>query len=260
MGAEFVRLEHDGAVSTLVIDRPEKLNALDAQVLSEIGAAVFAVRRRGEARALIVTGGGHKAFVAGADIRAMQDLTVPEARAFARAGHGVFAALEALPIPVIAAVHGFALGGGCELALACDFIYASDTAKFGQPEVKLGVIPGFGGTQRLARRVGIARARELVYTAATIDAAEALRIGLVNRVLPAAELLGAVRGVADTIARMGPLAIAGAKDVLREGEGLPLPQANSLEVEAFARCFESADQKEGMAEFLEKRAALFRGV
>jgi enoyl-CoA hydratase len=256
----FVRLEHEGPIAVLTIDRQDKLNALNSQVVREIHEALGELRARDEARCLIVTGAGEKAFVAGADIAEMRAMSVDEARAFARAGHAALDALETLPIPAIAAVHGFALGGGCELALACDFIYASENARFGQPEVKLGVIPGFGGTQRLLRRVGIARARELVYSGAMIDAAEALRIGLVNRVVPRADLLRVARETAATIAQMGPLAVAAAKRVLREGESLSLRDANALEIEAFARCFESADQKEGMAAFLEKRAAVFRGV
>jgi enoyl-CoA hydratase len=256
---KFVLLAHDGPVSTLTVSRPEKLNALDPTVVAELTSAIAEVRTRPGVRCLVVTGAGEKAFVAGADIAGMKGMRLEEARAFATAGHAVGSALEALPFPVIAAVNGFALGGGCELALACDFVYASDKAKFGQPEVKLGVIPGFGGTQRLARRVGIARARELVYTGMTIGAEEALRIGLVNRVVPGAELMKVCTNTALVIAGMGPLAIAEAKKVLREGEGRLLPDANKLEIEGFAALFESTDQKEGMAAFLEKRAAAFKG-
>jgi enoyl-CoA hydratase len=244
----------------LTIDRQDKLNALNARVLSEIADAVGEVGGRSRSRCLIVTGAGEKAFVAGADIAEMRDMTPEQARLFARAGHAAFDALEALPIPVIAAVNGFALGGGCELALACDFVYASEKARFGQPEVRLGVIPGFGGTQRLARRVGIARARELIYTGAIIDAGEALRIGLVNRVVPPADLLRVALETAAAIAEAAPLAVAAAKNVLRKGEGKPLDDAKALEIEAFSRCFESADQKEGMAAFVEKRAAVFKGA
>ncbi|MCZ7683137.1 MAG: enoyl-CoA hydratase-related protein [Sandaracinaceae bacterium] len=183
--------------------------------------------------------------MAGADIAAMKGMSPDEARAFAQQGHALGAAMEALPIPLIAAVNGFALGGGCELALACDFIHASEKARFGQPEVKLGVIPGFGGTQRLARRVGIARARELVYSGAMISAADALAMGLVNAVHPPAELLPKVRALAATIAQMGPFAIAQAKRVLAEGEERPLAEANAIEVEGFARCFTTGDQKGG---------------
>lgn len=254
----FVRLEHDGAVSTLTIDRPDKLNALSDEVLGGLGTAIAELEGRTETRCVVMTGEG-KAFVAGADISAMKDMGVDEAKAFSAAGHAIFAALEALPFPVIAAVNGFALGGGCELALACDFIYASSKARFGQPEVKLGVIPGFGGTQRLARRVGVAKARELVYTGAMIRADEALRIGLANAVFEPDELLAKAKETAATIATTGPLAVAAAKKVIADGEGLPLAEANALEVEAFAGCFSSVDQTEGMAAFLDKREATFKG-
>jgi enoyl-CoA hydratase len=255
----FVKVAHEGPISIVTIDRQDKLNALNADVVRELGEAVAEVRARSATRCAIVTGAGEKAFVAGADIAGMRELGLEQARAFAKAGHAALDAIEALPFPAIAAVNGFALGGGCELALACDFVYASERAKLGQPEVKLGVIPGFGGTQRLARRVGIARARELVYTGATIDAQEALRIGLVSRVVPPADLMKVAREAAGTIAQMGPLAIAEAKKVLRDGEGRLLRDANALEIEGFAGCFETADQKEGMAAFLEKRPARFSG-
>jgi enoyl-CoA hydratase len=259
MSSDVVLLEIDGPIATITVNRPDKLNALDAQVLAGLRAAVDGLRGHETVRCAILTGAGEKAFVAGADIAAMQSMSPDEARAFARAGHDLGVALETLPVPVIAAVHGFALGGGCELALACDFIHASSKARFGQPEVKLGVIPGFGGTQRLARRVGIARARELVYSGAMIGADEAQRIGLVNAVHPPEQLLANVRALASTIAQMGPYAIAQAKQVLLEGEERPLPEANTLEVEAFARCFTTTDQREGMQAFLEKRAARFTG-
>ena len=254
-----VTVADDGAVRTLTVQRPEKLNALNAATLQALAQAFSAAAAEPSVRVVVLTGAGPKAFVAGADIASMQGLSVEEARAFAQQGHALGAALESLPIPVIAAVNGFALGGGCELALACDFVHASEKARFGQPEVKLGVIPGFGGTQRLARRVGIARARELVYSGAMIGAEEALRIGLVNAVHPHAELMAKARALATSIAAMGPFAVAEAKRVLREGEERPLEEANAIEVEGFARCFTTADQKEGMAAFLEKRAAAFTG-
>ena len=254
----YVRLEIDGAIATLTIDRQDKLNALNAAVVGELESAAREVRTTSGVRCLVVTGAGEKAFVAGADISEMKEMRLEQARAFAQAGHAALDALESLPFPVIAAVNGFALGGGTELALACDFIYASEKAKFGQPEVKLGVIPGFGGTQRLLRRVGNAHARELVYTGAIIGADEALRIGLVNRVFPPGELMSAARATAATIAQMGPLAIAEAKKVMREGEGRLLRDANQLEIDGFAGCFETEDQTEGMSAFLEKRAASFK--
>lgn len=256
---EFIRVEHEGSVSVVTIDRPDKLNALDARVLGELFDTASALRSRTETRAMIVTGSGAKAFVAGADIAAMLEMSAAEGADMARAGHRAFDAIEALPYPVIAAVNGFALGGGCELALACDFIYASENAKFGLPEVKLGIIPGFGGTQRLPRRVGAARAAELVFTGGMIDAAEALRLGLVNKVVTADELLEAARSVARTIATNGPLAVAEAKRVMREGAGRPLGEANAREIEGFGRCFGTHDQREGMSAFLARRAASFKG-
>jgi len=255
-----VVLEHEGSVSILTVNRPKVLNALNADVLRSLRKAIESVAGRGETRCLILTGAGDKAFVAGADIAAMQGMTRRDAQAFSRAGHEVMEALDKLPMPVIAAVNGFALGGGCELALACDFIYASEKAKFGQPEVNLGVVPGFGGTQRLARRVGIAMARELVYTAAIIDAAEALRIGLVNRVCAPDQLLAETKKTAQLIGQKGPLAVSQAKRVIADGLDNLLADGNDLEIDAFAACFETGDQKEGMTAFLEKRPAAFTGM
>lgn len=260
---ESLRVADDGGVRVLTIDRPKALNALSPAVVAELAQAldeVAAAVRAGEVRALVLTGAGERAFVAGADVAAMADMTEGAAYEFSRSGHAVADALATLTIPVIAAVNGFALGGGCELALACDFMFASENAKFGQPEVKLGVIPGFGGTGRLSRRVGLARALELCLTGDTIGAAEALRIGLCNRVLPLAELLPATIACAKKIAEMGPVAVAEAKRVLHAGAGVPLAQANSLEVEAFAGLFATADQKEGMAAFLGKRPPKFTGA
>ena len=256
MTEPFVTVTHDGPVSTLTVNRPDRMNALDTKVLAALAGAIEEVKGRSESHALIVTGAG-KAFVAGADIAAMQDMSLEAARKFGETGHAVMRALETLPMPVLAAVNGFALGGGCELALACDFIYASERAKLGQPEVKLGVIPGFGGTQRLSRRVGIAMARELIYTGKMIRADKALRIGLVNAVFAPDELMDKARETAQLMATMGPLAVAAAKRVLLEGADLGLEAANALEVQGFADCFGTADQKEGMAAFLEKRDPKF---
>lgn len=261
---ETITITTQGHAQILTIDRPKALNALNPTVVAELSRAIDALGKAIEAgdwsiRGLIVTGGGEKAFVAGADIAAMADMTPEQAMTFASSGHAVGEMLANLPIPVIAAVHGFALGGGCELALACDFILATDKAKFGQPEVKLGVIPGFGGTQRLSRRVGIARALELCTTGATIDAAEALRIGLANRVVAADQLMPTCLAMIDTMATMGPLAVAAAKRVIHRGAELPLAAANQLEVEAFADLFATHDQKAGMQAFLAKRAAEFKG-
>jgi enoyl-CoA hydratase len=254
-----VLFEKEGFVGTITLNRPDKLNALNAELVGELHRVLAEVRRDKDLRALIVTGAGDKAFAAGADIAAMSTMTGPEAKAFGDLGHAVGAQMETLAIPVIAAVNGFALGGGCEMALACDFIHASTKAKFGQPEVNLGVIPGFGGTNRLARRVGIGRARELCFTGDVIGAEEALRIGLVNGIHAPEELLGKVKEIAAKIATKGPLAVAQAKRVLLRGLDVPLPTANELEVQAFAALFGSEDQREGMAAFLGKRPANFVG-
>lgn len=254
-----VLFTRDGGVGTLTINRPTSLNALNAATLKAIAEHLAAVAEDRELRCLIVTGAGEKAFVAGADISEMVAMDEAAGRAFAEAGQRAFAALEALSIPAIAAVNGFALGGGCELAMACDFIYASTKAKFGQPEIKLGVIPGFGGTQRLLRRVGNAMARELTYTGKMIDAQEALRIGLVNAVYEPAELLGKAQETAKTIATLAPFAMAEAKRVLLEGEDALLGGAIAREADAFGRCFKTSDQTEGMRAFLDKRPAKFTG-
>jgi enoyl-CoA hydratase len=256
---ETIQVEDRDAVRIVTINRPKALNALNAQVVGELTELVEETAISDTVRALVLTGGGEKAFVAGADIKAMSDMNPGEALAFAGKGHALGEELNAIDIPVIAAVNGFALGGGCELALACDFIYASTKAKFGQPEVKLGVIPGFGGTQRMLRRIGQARALELCMTGEMIGADEALRIGLVNKVVEPDALLETAVKTAQTIAAMGPLAIAKVKEVIHEGANKSLDDANLQEQTAFASLFASADQKEGMAAFMEKRAAAFKG-
>jgi enoyl-CoA hydratase len=248
------------------LNRPEKLNALNEELLRELAHALEELAGSDEGlpphesvRCVILTGAGDRAFAAGADIAAMKEMTPAEAYRFAGLGHRVASAIDDAPFPVIAAVNGFALGGGCELALACDFIYASDKARIGQPEVNLGVIPGFGGTQRLARRVGPARAREMCMTGDAVTAEEALRIGLVNRVLPHEELLPRTRETAGKIAAKGPLAIAAVRRSILRGGDVPLSTACELEATAFAALFGSADQKEGMSAFLDKRPARFSG-
>jgi enoyl-CoA hydratase len=256
---ENVRYAVDGFVATVTIAREKALNALNLQTLNEVTWALREADGDQRVRVVILTGAGEKAFVAGADIASMSELGPTEARAFAQAGRAVGDVLEAMTKPVIAAVNGFALGGGTELALACDFIYASDKAKFGQPEVNLGVIPGFGGTQRLSRRINSARAMELILTGDVIGADEALRLGLVNRVVPGAELMTEVRKVADKIASKGPVAINYARRAVRKSLELDLPAGNDLEAELFALCFATRDQKEGMKAFLEKRPANFEG-
>lgn len=246
----------EGGVTTLTINRPDKLNALSPEVLADLSAAFRELPE--QTRAVILTGAG-KAFVAGADIAAMRTMSSKQAKAFSDQGHALGRQMELLPIPVIAAVNGFALGGGCELALCCDFIHASEKAKFGQPEVNLGLMPGFGGTQRLARRVGLGLARELVYTGGMIRADEALRIGLVNAVHAPDDLLTKVGEVATTIASRAPLAIAACKRVFERGYDADLVLANELEATAFATLFGSEDQREGTAAFLEKREPTFKG-
>ncbi len=250
-----VLVTREGALAFVTIHRPDKLNALNREVLESLHRT-WTELRGSDVRAAVLTGSGEKAFVAGADIASMKGMTTAEAKAFADLGHRTGELMESLPFPVLAAVNGFALGGGCELAMACDLIFASDKARFGQPEVNLGVIPGFGGTQRLVRRVGVGKARELVFTGDVIDAAEAHRIGLCEAVVPAADLHAHVRKVAEKIASKGPLAIAQAKVVLRRGDPT-LPSANELEAQAFAMLFGTSDQKEGMGAFLEKRTASF---
>lgn len=261
-GYSFVAIERTGHVAMVTIQRPDKLNALNAAVVSELSRAfhelVDASAPGEEVRAAILTGAG-KAFVAGADIAEMAAMSPVEAKRFADAGHRLGAQIEEAPFPVIAAVNGFALGGGCELALACDFVYAAEGAKLGQPEVNLGITPGFGGTQRLQRRIGAARAREFIYTGEMITAEQALSMGLVNAVFPAAELLLRARDTALKIASRGPLAIAAAKRVMLRGEGIDLTAANELEAQAFAALFGSEDQKVGMKAFVEKSKATFSG-
>jgi enoyl-CoA hydratase len=254
----IVRSERRGAVALLVLDRPEALNALDRETLEQFEAAVIAVGEDPSVRALVVTGEG-RAFAAGADIAEMSAFSPLEAEAFSRLGHSAFAALEALAIPTLAAVNGFALGGGCELALACDWIYASTKARFGQPEVKLGLIPGFGGTSRLLRRVGAAWACEMVLTGERLGADDALRIGLVNRIFEPEALLDAAIAAAETIAANGPVAVALAKRVMQEGQDADVRTAHALEQQAFGLIFASEDRGEGMAAFLEKRDPKFSG-
>ena len=252
-------IEDRGPARIITINRPQVLNALNQTVIIELRRAFQALADARHVRGVVVTGAGEKAFVAGADIAAMRNMSPQEALVFARKGHALGDAIATAKVPVIAAVNGFALGGGCEIALACDFIYASTKARFGQPEVKLGVIPGFGGTQRLLRRVGLARALELCVTGDMIEADEALRIGLVNKVCEPEVLLQEALACIDTIATMGPLAVAEAKRVIHEGASLPLKAANLLEAQAFAELFTSRDQSEGMTAFIEKRAATFTG-
>ncbi|MFN7134818.1 MAG: enoyl-CoA hydratase-related protein [Myxococcales bacterium] len=258
-----IRFEVEEGIATLTVSREKALNALNSQTLREIGHVAQTLAAQpdggGPVRALIVTGAGEKAFVAGADIAEMVALPPAAAREFSALGHRAFATLESLPIPTIAAVNGFALGGGCELAMACDLIYASEKAKFGQPEVNLGVIPGFGGTQRLTRLVGRQRAKELLFTADIIDAARAKEYGLVLDVLPPDRLMAHCREVAKKIASKGPLAVGYAKRTVEYGADADLRSANELEQQGFGLLFGTEDLKEGMKAFLEKRPAKFQG-
>jgi len=258
---ETLRIEKQGSLAIVTIDREKALNALSSVVMAELFEVAQQLDVDHDVRVVAVTGAGAKAFVAGADISEMQAMTAEQAKSFVANGARVGTAIERSKKPWIAAVNGFAFGGGCELALCCDFIYASDTASFGQPEVKLGVIPGLGGTQRLARRVGVAKAKELCMTGETINAAEAARIGLVDIVVPAAELMGRVKATAERIADNGPHAVAEVKRLVHEGQSLSLEAALAAEQAAFAGCFATADQKEGMAAFLAKprRKANFTG-
>lgn len=254
-----VRVELDGPFATVTVDRPKSLNALDSRTLEELEKACAHLSGRPELRGVIVTGAGEKAFVAGADIAEMNAMDATRARHFGALGQRVMDVIAALPVPVVAAVNGFALGGGCELALACDFIYASENAKFGLPEVSLGVLPGFGGTQRLTRLVGRARAKELIFTGDMIDAARAREIGLVLEVVPLPKLLSHARAALERVAKKGPLAVRRAKEAIDRGADLELADGLHIERELFSDLFDSADRREGMNAFLEKRPPNFTG-
>ncbi|MEO7730886.1 MAG: enoyl-CoA hydratase-related protein [Kofleriaceae bacterium] len=258
---ETIKITIEGPLAIVTVAREAALNALSSQVISELTAAVGELEISSEIRVVILTGAGDKAFVAGADIAEMRELTPRQAQAFAQMGGTMASSIEASEKPWIAAVNGFALGGGCELALACDFIYASDKAKFGQPEIKLGIIPGFGGTQRLTRRIGVAKTKELCMTGDTIDAAEALRIGLADAVWPHAELLAKAKAIAGRIIANGPIGVAEVKKLVNLGQSTPLEQALLLEQQSFAMMFSTEDQREGMTAFLAKprRAPQFKG-
>lgn len=255
---ENILVDTDGAVVTITVNRPKALNALNSQTLRELFEAFDQVPA--SARVVIVTGAGEKAFVAGADIAEMRGLGASAATEFSWLGHRAFSRLESLPQVTIAAINGFALGGGLELAMGCDLLYASERAKLGQPEVSLGLIPGFGGTQRLARLVGPQLAQEMLFTGDPIDAATAKARGLVADVLPADALLDHVKKIAAKIASKGPLAVASAKALVRRGADMALDDANFLESREFGRLFDTADAQEGLAAFLEKRPAAFKGA
>lgn len=259
MEYQNILLEKADHIATLTINRPKALNALNKDTLLDIKAAVENVRDDPEADLLIITGAGDKAFVAGADITYMLDINAMQGREFGLVGQSVFSLIEAIEKPVIAAINGFALGGGCELAMACDFRICSDVSKFGQPEVGLGVTPGFGGTQRLPRIVGTGMAKQLLYTGDVIDAGEALRIGLVNAVVSADSLMDHVRKLARKIVSRGQISVRLCKVAVNEGMQTDIDRAMTLEADIFGLCFATEDQKEGMGAFVEKRKAQFKG-
>ncbi len=252
-------ISEENGLAVVTINRPKALNALNSDVLDDLSAAFDELAVQDSVKVVILTGGGDKAFVAGADITQMKDMNVLEGKLFAEKGQGVFTKIEQFPKPVIAAVHGFALGGGCEISMACDIRIASDAAKFGQPEVGLGIVPGFGGTQRLARLVGRGMAKLLIYTADIIDAQEALRIGLVQKVVAPDVLLEEAKAIAGRIMKKSSVAVNLAKDAINRGMEMDIPNAMQYEAYIFGTCFASEDQTEGMTAFVEKRKPAFSG-
>lgn len=249
---ETILVNYEGHVATITINRPKALNALSTQVLTELNQALDEVAANNDVYALVLTGAGEKSFVAGADIAEMKDKSVEEAAAYGKFGNEVFRKIETFRCPVIAAVNGFALGGGCELAMSCDIRVASENAVFGQPEVGLGITPGFGGTQRLARLVGTGIAKEMIYTARNIKAERAYAIGLVNNVVPAEELMAVVMKMANGIAKNAPIAVAYSKKAINNGLQTDIDGGIAIEVEEFSNCFATEDQTYGMTCFLEK--------
>lgn len=249
---EFVTYEQEGFVGVITINRPKALNALNSKVLGELNQTIDDIDLE-KTRVVIITGGGEKSFVAGADISEMSSLTKSEGESFAKIGNDIFRKIETFPIPFIATINGFALGGGCELALSCDIRICSDKSLFGQPEVGLGITPGFGGTQRLARIIGLGKAKEMIYTASSIKSEEAYRIGLVNKVFSSETLIEEAKKIAKKISRNAPIAVRACKKAINEGISLNMDEAIILEEKLFGSCFETEDQKNGMKAFLEKR-------
>jgi enoyl-CoA hydratase len=259
MGYENLLVSVSDRIATITINRPKSLNALNPSTVRELSTAFEEIASREDVGVVLLTGAGEKAFVAGADISEMNNFTTIQALEFSFFGQGVLERIERLPQPVIGVINGFALGGGCELAMACDLLIAADTAKFGQPEVSLGIIPGYGGTQRLPRLVGRNLAKEMVLTGEMISAQRAYEIGLVNRVVPRSDLMNAAREVGAKILSKGPIAVRTAKMAMNRGLDLDLSNACALEANAFAVGFSTADRVEGMAAFLAKRKAVFTG-
>ena len=251
--------ERSGSIGIVSINRPKALNALNSETLSELDSLFTDIAKDSSVKVVVIRGGGEKAFVAGADITEMQGMSAIEARKFGKLGQTVFNKIENLPQPVIAAINGFTLGGGCELAMACDIRIATEKSKFGQPEVLLGVTPGFAGTQRLPRLVGKGNAKELLFVGDMIDAKEAFRIGLINKIVPVEELMTAVMTMAEKIASRAPIAVQLCKAGVNEGLDVDLESGMAYEAEIFGLCFSTADQKEGMTAFVEKRQPTFEG-
>ena len=257
MSYNYLKIDNKDAVAILTISAPKSLNALNSAILGEIDH--YLSHLEPAVRCLIITGDGEKSFVAGADISEMATLNAAEGEAFGKKGAAVFRKIETLPIPVIAAVNGFALGGGCELAMACDIRLCSSNARFGQPEVGLGIIPGFSGTVRLSRLVGMGMAKQLIYTGRNIKADEALRIGLVNAVCEPADLMPQAMALAESICANAPIAVAYAKECINAEWDLPADEAIAYESRLFGQCFATADQKNGMKAFLQKEKCAFEG-
>lgn len=254
--SDYIILEKDKATAIITMSREKALNALNSQVIDELSQAIDVVKADKDIRALIITGAG-RAFVAGADIGVQSVFDVREGRQWGRRGSAVFREIELLQIPTIAAVGGFALGGGCELALSCDMIVADEKAKFGQPEVSLGITPGFSGTQRLPRRIGTAKAKEMIFTGRMIDAYEADRIGLINKIAESGKLMDEAKTLAESCIKNAPTALRYAKACIDRGMQTDIDTGIAIENELFAMCFATEDQKEGMKAFLEKRKPVF---
>jgi enoyl-CoA hydratase len=259
MAYENIVFEVENDIATITFNRPKALNALNSELLKEFSHALDAIFENEDIRVLILTGTGDKAFVAGADITELATFDTLGAKHFSQTGHDIIHKLQTLPIPVIAAVNGFALGGGTELAIACDFIYASENASFGQPEINLGLIPGFGGTQRLPRLIGKNRAKEMIFTGKMVSAAEAKEMGLVNRVCSQEGLMDEVRKTAKTIAAKGKVSLRAAKQAINAGMNVDVMTGCMYEIDAFAVCMASEDSREGTTAFLEKRKPEFKG-